>query len=123
MKHLVIAAAALAAVPAARALVIESCVSADALSIASADRHAFVDEADRADVAAAIAGRFPLLQRDGFEPSRLLLWERPGSGWVYVAVIENPEKRGEMCFTATVTAATVGITREVLKKYFPERSA
>jgi hypothetical protein len=124
MKHLVVAAAAwLAAASAAQALVLESCVSSDALNVAAADRHVFIEDADLADVASAIAARFPLLQRDGFEPSRLLLWERPGSGWLYVAVIENPQKRGEMCFTATVTAATVGITREVLKKYFPERSA
>jgi hypothetical protein len=122
MKRLV-AAIALGAASAAHALALESCVSADALNVGSADRHTFVDAADVADIAAAIAARFPLLQRDGFEPSRLLLWERPGSGWVYVAVIENPQKRGEMCFTATIAAATVGITREVLKKYFPERSA
>jgi hypothetical protein len=122
MKRL-IAAGLLGAASAAHALVLESCVSADALSVASGDRHAFIDNADVADIAAAIAERFPVLQRDGFEPTRLLLWERPGAGWIYVAVIENPAKGGEMCFTATVAAGTVSITREVLKKYFPERAA
>jgi hypothetical protein len=120
---LLIGAALVAAASAAQALVLENCISADALNVASGDRHAFVEPGDVAGIAAAIAERFPLLQRDGFEPSRLLLWERPGAGWVYVAVIENPHKRGEMCFTATITAGTVAITRDVLKKYFPERSA
>lgn len=122
MKH-VIAAGLLGAVSAAHALVLESCVSADALSVASSDRYAFVEDADVAGIAAAIAERFPLLQRDGFEPTRLLLWERPGAGWLYVAVIDNPAKGGEMCFTATIAAAKVEITREVLKKYFPDRAA
>jgi hypothetical protein len=122
MRRALAAALAFAAA-AAQALTIESCVSSDALEVGAGDRHAFLDDGDRAEMAAAIAERFPLLLRDGFAPSRLLLWDRPGRGWVYVAVIENPRKRGEQCFTATVSAPTVPATRQVLRKYFPDRPA
>jgi len=61
-----------------------------------------------------------MLERDGFAPSHLLLWDRPGGGWIYVAVIENPERAGDLCFTATVSAGTVPVTRTLMKKYFPD---
>jgi len=104
----------------AQALAIESCVSADALQVAAADRHAWLDAADRDAAAAAIAARFPLLGRDGFAPSELLLWDRPRQGWVYVAVIVNPERPGERCFTATISFDAVPVAKPLLKKYFPE---
>ena len=104
----------------ALALTIESCVSTDALQIGGAERHAWLDDSDLRAASSAIAQRFPLLARDGFEPSRLLLWDRPGGGWIYVAVIENPERAGEMCFTATISAGTVALTKDLLRKYFPE---
>ena len=66
-----------------------------------------------------IEQRFPVLRRDGFAPSRLLLWDRPERGWVYVAVIENPEHAGDLCFTATISAEAVPITKALMKKYFP----
>ena len=117
---LLAAALALGAAPGAWALAIESCVSTDALQIAAADRHAWLDDADRDAAAAAIGARFPLLARDGFAPSELLLWDRPRQGWVYVAVIVNPERPGERCFTATISFDAVPAARSLLRKYFPE---
>ena len=96
-----------------------SCVSDDTLSVGSGDAHAWLDAADVAAAATAIQERFPMLARDGFAPARLLLWDRPQRGWIYVALLQNPHDAAEMCFTATINARAVGLTKALLRKYFP----
>jgi len=34
-------------------------------------------------------------------------------------VVDNPQQPGDLCFVATISAGTVGVTKALLRKYFP----
>jgi hypothetical protein len=104
---------------------IESCVSHEAIRFRSGEQRALLDEPDRRQVHAAMLVRYPILQRDGFEPSYIVLWQKQGSDWLYVTLLANGDKPSEVCFTATFAAGAFEFTGPLLKKYFflrPERT-
>lgn len=102
---------------------IESCVSSQALQFHRDDARAVLDGDDHRQVQAQMQARYPVLGRDGFEPSHIVLWHRQGREWLYVTLLENPVRPGELCFTATFTASALAITPTLLSKYFALRSA
>lgn len=102
---------------------IESCVSQQALQFHRDDARAVLDGDDHRQVQAQMQARYPVLGRDGFEPSHIVLWHREGREWLYVTLLENPARPGELCFTATFTASALSITPTLLGKYFALRSA
>lgn len=115
--------ALLLALPAGAALAdtprIESCVSADAIVIGDHDRNTLLDAADRASVYQAMVRRYPLFARDGTLPTQILLWHKEGRSWLYVTLLENPERPREACFTATFAAPVFeDLTPGLLLKYF-----
>lgn len=97
---------------------IESCVSHDAIEFSIGQNSALLDAGDRLQVTVAMQRRYPALQADGFAPSHLLLWRRPGADWLFVALLANPDKPSEVCFTATFSAGVFELTPVLLKKYF-----
>ena len=97
---------------------IESCVSHDAIEFSIGHNSALLDAGDRLQVTVAMQQRYPMLQADGFAPSHVMLWRRPGADWLFVALLANPHKPGEVCFTATFSAAAFALTPVLLKKYF-----
>lgn len=101
---------------------VESCVSSQALHIGRDDARAVLDAPDHQAVAAQMLARYPMLARDGFAPSHIVLWQREGRDWLYVTLLENPAGPGEVCFTATFTASALAITPQLLGKYFALRS-
>jgi hypothetical protein len=59
-----------------------------------------------------------VLQRDGVEPSHIVLWNRGHDEWLYVALLAEPRRAGGLCFTATYTARGFDFTDALLRKYF-----
>lgn len=106
--------------PAAAALgeAIESCVDTATIRFGGTEPHAVLDPIDAASVAAMLIARYPLISQDGFEPSGLVLWRKPDAGWVYIALLANPDKPAQVCFTATFAADRFELTAPLLKKYF-----
>jgi hypothetical protein len=96
---------------------IESCAGGDRIVFASADQSALLDEMDRGLVSAAMLERYPVLQRDGFAPSQIILWQKLGGELLYVTLITNPAKPNETCFTATLSADRFEITQLLRHKY------
>ncbi|WP_395699400.1 hypothetical protein [Aquabacterium sp.] len=106
------------------ALTVESCVSKDRLQLAAPDPWVMLAEDEALTVFEQMMQRYPVLQRDGLVPSRIALWRRPDSGaWLYVTLLEDPSRSGEMCFTATVVARPLAITASLLRKYFDVATA
>lgn len=102
---------------------IESCVDASAIRFGATDRRAILEAADSTAVSAAIVSRYPKVEQDGLAPQRLVLWRHPEFGWVYVALLVNPAKPGEVCFTATFGAGRFELTRSLVEKYFGRDAA
>jgi len=48
----------------------------------------------------------------------LQLQGKDGAEWLYVTLLVNPAKPGEVCFTASFVAARLAVTPAMLKKYF-----
>ncbi len=101
-----------------KAQAIESCVDSAPIRFQQSDVRASLDAADTTAVASALMSRYPAVQQAGFEPQGVVLWNKPGTGWVYVALIANPEKPQEVCFTATFSASRFDTTAPLLSKYF-----
>jgi hypothetical protein len=102
---------------------IESCVSTQAIRFSSTDRRARLDAADAAMVSAAIVRRYPMVERDGLTPQHIVLWRKPDAQWLYIALLENPERAGQICFTATFAAGRFEQTSPLIAKYFGEGQA
>ena len=105
--------------PNAAAGTIESCVDRQPIRFRADERRVVLDAADAATVSAALIQRYPMLERDGLAPQRILLWRKAGAEWIYVALLENPAKAGDVCFTATIRAGSLNGTKALLRKYFP----
>jgi hypothetical protein len=97
---------------------VESCVDTTTIRFGKAEPHAVLDETDTAAVGAALIARYPMISQDGFEPSGLVLWRKPETGWLYIALLANPAKPAQVCFTATFAAGRFDLTGPLLKKYF-----
>jgi hypothetical protein len=103
--------------PSTQPRTIASCVSDQALEFRSGDASVMLDDSDRELVNAAMLERYPVLQRDSFTPSHILLWQKQGGELLYVTLLANPQKPSEMCFTATFSATRFEFTQSLLRKY------
>lgn len=103
---------------AASAKSIESCVDRQAIRFGANDRRVVLDAADAASVSAALIRRYPVVEHDGLAPRRIVLWHKPDADWLYIALLENPSKPDEICFTATFVAGRFEVTPQMIVKYF-----
>jgi len=69
-------------------------------------------------VSAAITRLYPVVERDGALPSRVLLWQPRSGEMLYVALLANPDRPTEQCFTATFAASKFDATLLLRRKYF-----
>ena len=97
---------------------IESCVDSTTLRFGKGERRAILDSEDTEVVGEALMRRYPAFAQVGFAPQAIVLWRKPGADWLYVTLLVNPGKPGEVCFTASFVAARIDITPVMLKKYF-----
>jgi hypothetical protein len=97
---------------------IASCVDQQALRFAAGDRRVLLDAADAANVGAALVRRYPIVERDGLMPQRIVLWQKNRGAWLYVALLENPKKATDYCYTATFVAERFDVTAPLVLKYF-----
>ena len=97
---------------------IDSCVDSSAIRFRAEDKRVLLEAEDLDRVSAAIMRRYPLVEQDGLAPQGLVLWRKPEMGWVYVALLVNPSKSGEVCFTATFGADKFEMTPALIAKYF-----
>jgi hypothetical protein len=97
---------------------IESCVDRTTLRFGKDERRAILDATDTETVGEALARRYPAFAQSGLAPQAIVLWRKPGADWLYITLLINPGKPGEVCFTASFVAAKVAITPVMLKKYF-----
>ena len=97
---------------------IESCVDSTTLRFGNDERRAILDAADTEAVGEALLRRYPAFAQGGLAPQAIVLWRKPGADWLYVTLLVNPGKPGEVCFTASFVAARISITPVMLKKYF-----
>jgi hypothetical protein len=96
---------------------IENCVSQDWIHFGNDDQSAVLDEADHRRVRAEMIRRYPVIEGDGFPTSRVILWQRSSGDLLYIAVIDNPNKPGESCFSATFAAERFDLTLLLRRKY------
>jgi hypothetical protein len=96
---------------------IENCVSDDWIHFGKDDQSAVLDDADHRRVRAEMIRRYPVIENDGFPTSRLILWQRHSGDLLYIAVIDNPNKPGESCFSATFAAERFDLTLLLRRKY------
>jgi hypothetical protein len=97
---------------------IESCVDRQPIRFRADERRVVLDAADAATVSAALIRRYPMLEQDGLAPQRIVLWRKAGADWIYIALLENPTRPAETCFTATFVAGRFDVTRPLIVKYF-----
>ncbi|MBL8303763.1 MAG: hypothetical protein JNM26_13430 [Ideonella sp.] len=95
------------------------CIGQDRLPMPPGAAHAWLDEVDRGEVAAALLARFPMLQRDGLEARALLLWRQAEGDWRYAALVADPRGAGALCVAASFAGASIGGTDELARKYLP----
>ena len=96
---------------------LENCVSHDYIQFGAEDQSAVLDEGDHSRVRAEMIRRYPVIEGDGFPTSRMILWQRASGALVYIAVIDNPKKPGESCFSATFAAERFDLTLLLRRKY------
>jgi hypothetical protein len=96
---------------------LENCVSQDFIQFGPDDQSAVLDEGDHRRVRAEMIRRYPVIENDGFPTSRMILWQRASGALVYVAVIDNPNKPVESCFSATFAAERFDLTLLLRRKY------
>lgn len=97
---------------------IESCVDGTTLRFGKDEQRAILDAEDTGTVGEALMRRYPAFAQVGFSPQAIVLWRKPGTDWLYVTLLVNPGKPGEVCFTASFVAARIAVTPMILKKYF-----
>lgn len=90
--------------------VIESCVSRDAIRIEADEHAAVLSDADRDRIVADMRRQYPLLERDGFAPSQVMLWLPRDGRSLYVALMQNPQRPIETCFIALLDARKFAVT-------------
>lgn len=95
-----------------------NCIGDDPLPIPPNGPKAWLDDADRGQVLAALWAKYPVLERDGLAPQALLLWRHPDGDWRYAALIADQRRAGQTCVAASFSAAVVEPTAGLLRKYF-----
>ena len=90
--------------------VIESCVSHDAIRIEADEPSALLADADRDRIVADMRRQYPMLERDGFAPSQVILWLPRDGRSLYVALMQNPQRPIETCFIALLDARKFAVT-------------
>lgn len=106
-----------------RPLKVESCAGGGSLEIDLRGGEAvMLDESDRRGVAAEMGKRYAVLG-PAFEPVAIVLWRRPGFGWIYVALDTPREPPPAWCFSATFSAPVFDFTPALQRKYFFAGSA
>jgi hypothetical protein len=102
---------------------IESCVSASTIEFGPTDQRVTLEPADAARVQAEMQQRYPVLQRDGFPVSKIVLWHKASGESLFITLLEHPTKADETCFTATFSAARFNGIEQLKRKYLrPEQS-
>lgn len=99
-------------------LLVRSCAGTDTLEIDLRGEAVMLDESDRRGAAAAMLERYPVLARGVFEPAAIVLWRRPGQGWIYVALTTPQQPPPAWCFSATFAAQVFDFTPALQRKYF-----
>jgi hypothetical protein len=97
---------------------IDSCVDSSSIRFRAQDKRVLLEAADLDSVSTAIVRRYPMVEQDGLAPQGLVLWRKPAIGWVYIALLVNPSKAGEVCFTASFGADKFEMTPALIAKYF-----
>lgn len=97
---------------------VENCIGAETIELHAGEDSALLDPADSARTFAAMLKRYPMLERDGFAPTAIVLWRKPESGWVYLALNSHPDKPGKVCSAATFSAGVFEFSATLLRKYF-----
>lgn len=92
------------------------CIGHDPLPMPAGAAHAWLDDRDRTEVAAALLARFPMLQRDGLEARAMLLWRHAEGDWRYAALVADPRGGGALCVAASFAGASIGGTGELVRK-------
>src|SRR5262245_20389654 len=108
------AAGALAADVAPR---LESCVSQAAIQFDPIEQRVVLDANDQARVLAEMEQRYPVLARNGFPVSRIVLWHKKSGESLFITLLDHPQKAGESCFTATFAAARIADIDALRRKY------
>lgn len=90
--------------------VIESCVSRDAIRIEADEHAAVLSDADRDRIVADMRRQYPMLERDGFAPSQVMLWMPRDGRSLYLALMQNPQRPIETCFIALLDARRFAVT-------------
>jgi hypothetical protein len=96
---------------------IESCVSQAAIQFDPIEQRVLLDAEDQARVQAEMEQRYPVLARNGFPVSRIVLWHKKSGESLFIALLDHPEKAGESCFTATFAAARFADIDTLRRKY------
>ena len=102
---------------------IENCVSQDWIHFGKEDQSAVLDANDHRLVRAEMIRRYPVIETDGFPTSRTILWQRSSGELLYIAVIDNPTKPGESCFSATFAAERFDLSLLLRRKYLVQGGA
>jgi hypothetical protein len=103
---------------------IESCVSPSTIRFDPIDQRVALDADDQARVQAEMAQRYPVLARDGFPVSGIILWHKKNGESVFITLLVHPAKPAQACFTATFAAARFGGIEALRRKYLrPELSS
>lgn len=105
---------------------VESCVGAGRIDFAADDQTALLDDADLKAVHAEMVRQYPMLAKDGFAATHIVLWQRPNDELVYVTLLSDPNLDAlpsnasdrAYCFTATFAAAKLAPTPLLRRKYF-----
>jgi hypothetical protein len=105
---------------------VESCVGAGRIDFAADDQTALLDDADLKAVHAEMVRQYPMLAKDGFAATHIVLWQRPNNELVYVTLLSDPNLDAPpsdasdrtFCFTATFAAAKLAPTPLLRRKYF-----
>ena len=97
---------------------VENCIGVETIELHAGEDSALLDPADSARAFAAMLKRYPMLERDGFAPTAIVLWRKPESGWVYLALNSHPDKPGKVCSAATFSAGVFEFSATLLRKYF-----
>lgn len=102
----------------APAVTVETCVGAERYELQAGSDSVVLDEHDRAGVQSALLERYPAFGRDGAAIDAIVLWRKPGTGWVYLALRTHPDKPGRVCSAASFSAGVFGFSAALQRKYF-----
>lgn len=102
------------------ALVMASCVEGSPpLVFARADPRALLDSDDRQRFQGAALTLYRVLDRSAFASVQIMLWGKGPGEWVYVSVLPVDGDTQRSCFTATFSAEPFEFTPALIHKYFP----